>query len=737
MVKKTKSASSSEKRGLGDARYNLAANAHTQGRLDEAFALYRDALQADPNHAPTHGMLGVLLQQRGQAGPALDHMRRAIELDPSCAGFFVNLGALLQGLGDSHGAEDCYRRALMLDPDIASAHGNLAAILRDAGRHEEAFRCAKRSLELQPTAAQSHHIIGNLFDAQGRHADAETAYRNALAIDPSLLLALFDLAENLRLQGKLRESLSFNQQAAMRYDKHAPGFNSLGLALQEAGDLTGALKAFEAGIAIAPTSAPLLANAGAALAELDRPADAVHYLQRAIEQAPKEARFWSNLGNALNHLGETTRGIAAYRHALKLTPNDASLHSNLIFSLDLCASRDVAVAERRTFGKTFAARQKSHAFAQTRDPDRPLKIGYVSGDFRRHSAAEIFMPIVLGHDTSQFDVTLYSTVIRRDAGTEMFEQLAQTMVPCARMTTEEMCNVIRRDQIDILVDLSGHSEGNRMLVFAEKPTPIQVTAWGHALGTGLNTMDYFFADAFSVPKEEMADFVEEVLYLPALFCFARPIDAPEVSPQPALSGAPFTFGCFNRIEKLSDGAIALWARVLHRMPASRLLLKSRGLDDPPISERILSRFATHGIGPERLWTMGRTTQKAHFEALSHVDLGLEPFPHGGGTSTVESFHMGVPILTRVGRGIVERQGAAFCYAVGLDEFVTDSDDAFVEAAVRFASDVQHLSRVRASLRAALQASPLCDAPAYVRSVEEKYRWMWHRWLNAQDGLSKP
>ncbi len=278
--------------------------------------------------------------------------------------------------------------------------------------------------------------------------------------------------------------------------------------------------------------------------------------------------------------------------------------------------------------------------------------------------------------------------------------------------------------------------GSRLPTFARKPAPIQVTAWGHALGTGLSTMDYFFADPVSVPPEDHRDFVEEVAYLPALFCYQPPSEAILPGPLPSLEREEFTFGYFNRFQKISDELIALWARIFGRLPHARLLLKAAGLERPDVSELVRNRLVHAGMNEHRLEFIGWTPREQQLALHRRVDLNLDPFPHAGGTSTAESFWMGVPVVTRIGRGILERQGASFSLAVGLDEFVARNADEYVDCAVNWTHRRPELARIRGELRQRLLSSPLGDAPSYVRAVEAWYREMWLRWLSETDATGE-
>jgi predicted O-linked N-acetylglucosamine transferase (SPINDLY family) len=287
---------------------------------------------------------------------------------------------------------------------------------------------------------------------------------------------------------------------------------------------------------------------------------------------------------------------------------------------------------------------------------------------------------------------------------------------------------IRDDRIDILVDLSGYTGGSRLGVFARKPAPIQFTAWGYATGTGFSTIDYMFADPIGIPPEVRPLFAEKMIDLPCLFCYEGPGDGPEVSPPPALQGKPFTFGCINRTEKISDHALALWSRILHEMPAARLLLKGPVLGLSMVRETLAKRFAAHGIREgERLVLLGGTDLYHHLKALEQVDLALDPFPANGGITTAETLWMGVPVVTLLGHTTHGRLSAAVLSATGMSDWIARNDDEYVEIAAGFAEDPFHLARMRQEMRPRLLQSRVFNVRQYARHVDKAYRDVWREW----------
>jgi predicted O-linked N-acetylglucosamine transferase (SPINDLY family) len=479
-------------------------------------------------------------------------------------------------------------------------------------------------------------------------------------------------------------------------------------------------------------------NLANALVSAGQSGEGIEVYERLVQSKPGFAVAHMNLGNALGHTGHFDDVIAMYRRALEVKPDFADAHSNLIFVLDMMPSVGMGElqAERRRWDEVHAAplwREPVHG--NDRSPARRLRIGYVSADLRQHSASRTFVGILTQYDRTQFEVVAYSNHAGKgDAFTERLRQGVTLWRDIAHLSDEAVAQLIREDGIDILVDLSGHSAGNRLLVFARKPAPIQVTGWGYGSSTGMRAMDVFFTDRVLVPPEERHYFTEEVRYQASAWgCYT--IDAfPPVSALPALSEGVLTFGSFNRLAKVSEQAYGAWAQVLLALPGSRLLLKTPELDDAANRERVLGHFTQAGVEAERIILQGKTDWNEHMQAYGRVDIALDPFPHGGGITTLEGLMMGVPVVTLCWPSIAGRLSASIVTVLGLSDWIAQTQEDYVRLAVQKAADVQGLAALRGRLRG-IVSSVLGDQQAYVRSVEAEYRQLWQRWCASAPGRS--
>jgi predicted O-linked N-acetylglucosamine transferase (SPINDLY family) len=351
-------------------------------------------------------------------------------------------------------------------------------------------------------------------------------------------------------------------------------------------------------------------------------------------------------------------------------------------------------------------------------------LGYVSADFRRHSAATIIWPVLKNHDKTRFEVVCYSCSPKRDDVTKDFQQVADRWVDASQISDADLARRIRADEVDILIDLSGHSGGNRLGTFARRPAPVQVTAWGHGTGTGLPTVDYLFSDPVTIPQAMRHLYAEKIYDLPCVITSALPvIELPRGDP-PARANGYVTFGVFNRITQMSDDAVAVWARVLHGVPDARLLLKDGAFDEQSLRDLLRQRFAAHGIAAERIDFLGSSPREQHLAAFGRTDIGLDPFPQNGGVSTWEALHMGVPIVAKLGHTAPSRLSGAILTSIGMGDWVAEDADDYVARAVKFATMPNHLATLRHELPAKIAASASGNAALYTHAVETSYRAMW-------------
>ena len=567
---------------------------------------------------------------------------------------------------------------------------------KDLRRARELFG---RVLRHDPGDLEAWLALAGVHWMAGEPAEAENCCRRAIALDPAVPGAWLNLASALSAQGHHAEA--------------AQGYRRV-LELQP-----GNLVAWQC--------------LGNSLRRADAHGEAVAVFRRALALQPEHAGIHYDLGNTFKALGDIPAAVASFRRALAARPDDRLAHTNLVSCLlyDADTTPEALFAEQRRWGRVLEASVVPGPPPDNDpDPGRPLRLGYCSPDLREHSVAWFIEGLLEHHDRGAFEVVCYADVERPDRITARLRKLADRWRDCAGLGDEEVYARVRADGIDILVDLAGLTQGNRMGVFARRAAPVQINYLGYAASTGLERMDYRLTDARADPPGLSEHCHSETLVrLPRGFlCYRPPEEAPAVASLPLERCGRLTFGSFNDLAKVTPAVVALWARVLRAVPGSRLLCKARRLADPSIRRRYLQLFAAHGIGAERLELLGPVVSTAaHLALYGRVDIALDTFPYNGTTTTCEALWMGVPVLTLEGDRHLARVGLSILHQLGLEEWVARDDDDFVALASRLAADPVRLAAVRAALRARLAASPLCDATTFTRDLETVYRRLWSDW----------
>ena len=584
----------------------------------------------------------------------------------------------------------------------------------------------------QPEAlrrARTSHRAGNLIEA-------ERIYRAILGADPCHSDALQLLGALEVQRGRHKEGIRLIDKALAIKPDHVEALCNCGAALGALGRLQETLESYDKALAIKPDYAEALCNRGNALGALGRQQEAMESYDKALAIRPDYAEAFGGRGGALLNQSSIDGAITCFKRVLAIKPDQATFHSNLIFALnfDAAATTGDHQAERARWdeqhAQRFAAAIRTHP--NDPDPNRLLRIGYVSSHFRHQAATYASAGVLLRHDPKSFEVTCYSDTLAEDDVTAQLRARVEKWRRTMGLSDDALADLIRADGIDILIDLVGHMRGHRLLVFARKPAPVQVTAWGEPTGTGLRVMDYLFADPVLVPAAERTLLVERVVDLPNFLGYWVPDALPEPQGLPAFKRGYVTFGSFNRLSKIGDLVLRVWASILRELPDARLVLKARGLADSNQRSRVQATLAAEGVTAERVKFLGRSDRTLHFTAYHEIDIALDPFPHGGGMTTLDALWMGVPVVTWSGRTISSRLAAASLTALALTDFITPDLDSYSELAVTKATDLDALSRLRGTLRKRVADSAFGDPVRYTRAVEAAYREMWRYWCASGD-----
>ncbi|GLU33926.1 tetratricopeptide repeat protein [Trinickia caryophylli] len=565
---------------------------------------------------------------------------------------------------------------------------------QQAGRFDAAEAVYRQILAVRPDDADARHLMGLVAYHRGDHAAAVDWIMSALERHPSEIY-YGNLGNALGARGMIAAAIESYRQALALKPDYVPAHNNLGNMLRDQGQFDEAVKCFETVIAL----------------------------------KPDYAEAYNNLANALVDLGDLSGAIDAYRKAIALRPDLLQARSNLLFILayrDDLTQADY-LREAMAFGEAAAAAARPFADwpAAARETHRPLRVGIVSGDLKVHPTGH-FLESILAHvDGRRIELVAYPTRRLEDALTARIKPRFAQWTPIAGMPDEAAAQRIRDDRIDVLMDLSGHLNFNRLPLFAWRPAPVQVSWLGYFASTGLAAIDYLLGDEHVLPAGCESEYVERIWRLPdSYLCFTPPAEDVAVGPLPSLSRRYVTFGCFNHLMKMNDGVVEAWASILHAVPRSRLFLKARQLDAREARETTFARFEAHGIDSRRIVLEGRSPRAEYFAAYRNVDIALSPFPYPGGTTSVEGLWMGVPVLCRRGDRFLSNICASMLHSAGLEDWIARDNDDYVAKAIAFASDTQRLAVLRESLRERVIASPLCDAARFARHLETALEQMW-------------
>lgn len=619
-----------------------------------------------------------------------------------------NRGTVLQAQGQLPAALEHYRHALDLEADFFEALVNRGNVELDLGQLDAAIASFRRALALRPDIAILHLNIGAAFQAQGRHADAIASYQSALGAGGPQ-----DLARDPRIH------------------------NNLAIALREAGRLDEAVARFRTALELAPRAADVMHGLGATLKACGRPDEGAAQLRAALRLEPENPQFLLSLAGALLAAGRVEEALPRYRRALAGQPRNVDAWSGLLLCLLYSDRAEPAAtwAEHRRYGAMLAAQVAAQAPATAAREGpcgrpslgrRRLKIGYVSADLRAHSVAYFLEPVLAHHDHARFEIHCYSDVARPDAVTRRLRGLTDHWHDCTGIGHDALAGNIARDGIDVLIDLSGHTGGNRLPVFARRPAPRQLSWIGYPLGSGLAQIDFRLSDPAASPPARAQGDGERLWRLPRVFSCYRP---PAGAPTPARSGgsgpAGITVGSFNNCAKLSESTVALWARLLQARPDMQLLLKDAAYGDPGVCRWMSERFAVHGVGAERLRLLPRQAADAdHLALYGAIDIALDTYPYNGVTTTCEALWMGVPVVSLVGSGFAARMGLTLLSAVGQSQWAAASEDAYLAQVVRLADDGAARADLRTALRGQMQRSPLMDEAGFTAELEAAYQAIW-------------
>ena len=719
-----------------EAWINAGVVQKDMGDFVAAEASYRHALTLTPSDPIVHNNLANLLSTLGRPADAIVAFRAALALDPNYVDAKINLAIALREGGDIEAAVTALRDAVAQHPDHAALLNAYGNTLRQADRLDDAVEVLNQAVALDPKLAEAHNNLGlalaltqRLDEAAGQLAEAARLKPDSAVISNNygaLLLRLF----------RFEPAIVALENAVARDPNYDEALTNLGICHYMLGNADAAIMTYERVLARNPKSSFAHYSLGVAFLEGQRLAEAEREIMLSLELDPDNALAQNTLGVLLLDQHRIADARAAMLAAANVNTASAPIfYSNYAFAslYESGLSNSEIFEIHREFGRRYAAMEpdRTRPHRNDRNPERKLRLAYLSPDFRAHSVAYFFEALLEKHDRSRFEILLYSDTTRKDGVTASMKAAADDWVETGGLTTDVFARRLRDDRIDILVNLGGHTSGNRLPACALGPAPVQIEYLGYPETSGVPAMRYRISDAQADPIGIAEPWcTEELIRLPHCFhCYRPYARAPAVAPAPYIARDYVTFTSFNVLPKVTDVVFAAWARILAQVPRSRFYLKCKQLRDERVREHVLGIFVREGVSPDRVEMECFVPSVAdHLNKYAGVDLALDPFPYNGTTTTCEAMWMGVPVLTMRGENHRGRVGASLLQAVGLErDFVADDLEDYIRRAVAFGRNPAALADVRSGLRARMAASPLCDEIGFTRDLEAVYRKLWRDW----------
>lgn len=742
------------------AHYNLGY-IHQDSNPTLALKYYQQAIQLNPQLVDAHYNSGLIYQSHGQLNEAIQSFQSALKLKPGFTPVLNSLGILAQKQGLLKEAQAYYQEALRHQPSSVEAHHNLGHLYEAREEFQQAILSYQQVLKLSKQAPLTHNNLGNIFMNKQQINTAIEHYKTAIKQKPDYSQAHANLAYALHQNHQLEEAYQHYQQALNLNPHLYQAKNNLGLVLKEMGQHIAARQCFQELIKQVPTMSQAQTNLGIVLQEQGQLENAIYHFQKALKVDEKDAQAHNNLGfiyniqgqleqarehlalalkhsphsiEALTNMGNTFKfqgqpeqAINYYKQALDIDKYQPSIHSNLILAQHFSPkmTRKDLFKEFQLWEQTFAPLPASRHYTNTLNPNKRLKIGYYSPNFKAHSISDLVSLLFEHHNKEKVEIFAFSNTTQIDETSLQFEQYVDHWVNTSGLQDLTVIQLIEEEGIDILVDLTGHMSGNRLLVFAQKPAPIQVCGLGFGLTTGLKAIDYQLTDPWIVPPTWAPHNSEKLMYLSSLMRWKIPdLDLKPSQSPPILKNRFITFGSGNQCTKINQQVIDVWSKILQQQPTAKLHLKAKEFDEEASREYYLELFKKNHVQPDQIIFSGKTSKEEHIQFYDSIDIALEPFPHHGGITTFEALWMGVPVLT-VDEG--NRTGLGILNNLGYPELIANDLDEYIEKSLQLAKNEEQLLQYKQTLRQQLEQSNLCNGKSFAQEIENAYRIMWRIW----------
>lgn len=748
-------------------KIKLALELQNKGRLIEAEKIFKEVLKLEPVNIDALHLLGVNYFHLKNFDSSIEYISKAIKRNCNNAMFHFHLGNVYYELKIINKALDSYLSAIEINPNYANAHNNIGCINRDLRNYDDAIKAFEKVAEIEPNNVRAFYNLGNAYSDTRFFSKAIACLIKAIDIDPMIAECYDSLGFAYVQNGQLVEAMKCCYAAIKLNPKLATAHANCALIHEKKGEFADAIKCINTSVSLDPNNGAAYNTLGNIQRLLDHPkeseasfkksillnpdnyhaynnigvlfmsvgryAESEYFINKAIRLEAHHPGLLVNLAGAIERQGRIDEALQTYRRAIILDSKHLDARANLLFAMHYSSTYNKSewLLEAKSYGRLIQVQQP---FIHHKKINKKVKLGFVSGDLKAHPVGFFGESLFKNINKNLFEIIAYPTIFKTDETTVKLRAYFDRWIPIGSLTIEEAANQIKSDDVDILFDLSGHTEHNRLEVFAFKPAPIQVTWLGYFATTGLEQIDYILGDPHVTPKEEADNFVEKIWQLPESYvCFSPPEEQIDVLQTPFTINRFTTFGCFNNSSKINDDVIALWSDVLKSIPNSKLFLKSKQMGDPVVTAQFKEKFAAHAIKEDQLIFEGNSPRSRLLFSYNYIDIALDPFPYPGGTTSAEALWMGVPVLTLKGDRFLSHVGESIVRNAGMPQWIAQNKTEYIAKAVEFSTEMQKNSNFKRDLRQKVLHTPLFDGERFTANFEIAILGMVNAYNNTVEG----
>jgi len=713
---------------------NFLINLFNKRKFDEIIQKIETPIKKYPNSTTLLNIRGSTNLELKKFNMAVKDFKSACDKNPKIPELYYNLGLSYYHLGNIKYSILNYEKALRLDPFYSDAYCNLGMAQQIQGNFKDAISSFKKSIKCNPNFVGSYFNLGCSFTSIGKLDLAIIYYKKAISLEPRYYEAYLNLGNVFKSRGKFNTSIYYYKKAIDLNPKSYEGLCNLSNVSIELKNMSNAIKYAKLAIKLDKSKSEAIQNIGVTYFKLKKYSLAKKYFENAIQKKIFSNNLFTLLANCQINLFDFKTGEKNLRTSFeklieekKITPNSLDHFSHIFFGLNYNPdySAEQIYSYYKQFDQKFGVPLQKHwqPFPQIKKNKPKLKIGYVSPDFKKHSVENFLKPVLKNHNHKKFEIYAFAELSQEDSTTQEYKSYVDQWVPTQGFTDWEMAQKIRELEIDVLVDVAGHTKGNRLGVFAYKPTPISLSWLGFGYTTGLSAIDYFLTDSIVAPQGSEHLFSEKIWRINdyCYCCYEEKAEMGKVGPLPALEKGYITFGTLTRAIRINDRVIKVWAEILKRIKNSKLLINSCDFDHYKTKRMIISKFKEYEVDSDRL-EIGY--QSPPWDLMRQIDIALDCFPHNSGTTLIEHLYMGNPFITFSNRPGVGKIGSSILCTLGHSEWVATSEEEYIQKAVNLASDIEKLNIIRGSLRKKMEQSPIMDHKGFVKKLEKAYKQMW-------------